>query len=246
MFDLFDPLVMPLALDEIGMTSDRETLGRLLSFAGGELPASGGPYLRLKAVEALGRLQMPEAGPMLRQIAESKQMWRWTHPLELRLVAAQALQRILPGWAEEFLPHGGIDPADLAVGPLDPVPDSRWARQRRYARVRLPRPVPAVASSPKDNCRLEIKTVSLGGGVAAVDHHLQPGTQVNLRLQSSLRGVRATALMRDYRAQDMAFEIVDMPLEELHRFRHFLSQTLGELSASENPVNAAVPVSPSH
>ena len=244
--DLLDPLVLPLAIDEIGMAGDPEALGRLSAIAGGELPASGGPYLQLKAVEALGRLQMPEAETILRRIVESKQMWRWTYPLELRIAAAQALQRILPGWAEEFLPHGGIDAADLAVGPLGPVPDSRWARQRRYARIRLPQTVPAVASSAKGNCRMEVKTVSLGGGVAAADHHVQPGTQVTLRLQASLRGIRATALMRDYRAQDMAFEIVDMPLDELHKFRHFLGQTLGTLTASGNAGDATAPVSPSH
>ncbi len=244
--DLLDPLVLPLAIDEIGMAGDPQALGRLSAIAGGELPASGGPYLQLKAVEALGRLQMPEAETILRRIVESKQMWRWTYPLELRIAAAQALQRILPGWAEEFLPHGGIDAADLAVGPLGPVPDSRWARQRRYARIRLPQPVPAVASSAKGNCRMEVKTVSLGGGVAAADHHVQPGTQVTLRLQASLRGVRATALMRDYRAQEMAFEIVDMPLDELHKFRHFLGQTLGTLTASGNTGDASAPVSPSH
>lgn len=232
--DLFDPLLMPLAIDEIGMTPGREALARLLAMAEGDLPASGGPYLRLKAVEALGRLRVPEAENVLRQIAESKQLWRWTHPLELRIAAAQALQRILPGWVEDFLPHGGIDAVDFAVGPLDPAPDSRWTRQRRYARIRLPHPLPAVASSTKDNCRLEIKTISLGGGVAAVEHHLQPGTQVTLRLQASLRGVKATALMRDYRAQDMAFEIVDMNLEELHKFRHFLSQIAAGTPLAEN------------
>jgi hypothetical protein len=243
--DLFDPLVMPLAVEEIGMASDHATLGRLLSLAGGDLPTSAGPYVRFKAVEAVGRLHMAEAETLLRQILESKQMWRWTHPLELRIAAAQALQRIAPGWLQDFLPHSGIDPADLAVSPLDPVPDSRWARQRRYARIRLTQPVPALASSPSDSCRMEIKTISLGGGVAAVDHHIQPGTQVVLRLQSSLRGVKATALTRDYRAQDIAFEILDMDLEELHKFRHFLSQRIEGTPVSEDAAETPAPVSSS-
>jgi hypothetical protein len=35
--------------------------------------------------------------------------------------------------------------------------------------------------------------------------------------------VQATALMRDYRAQDMAFEIVDMTLDERTKYRRLLA-----------------------
>jgi hypothetical protein len=38
--------------------------------------------------------------------------------------------------------------------------------------------------------------------------------------------VQATALMRDYRAQDMSFEIVDMSLEERGRFRKILMESM--------------------
>jgi hypothetical protein len=43
-----------------------------------------------------------------------------------------------------------------------------------------------------------------------------------------LRNVQATALMRDYRAQDMSFEIIDMGLEERARFRKLLVDNLGK------------------
>ncbi|HVH59943.1 MAG TPA: hypothetical protein VM709_06405, partial [Candidatus Sulfotelmatobacter sp.] len=36
------------------------------------------------------------------------------------------------------------------------------------------------------------------------------------------RHVQATAVMRDYRAQDMAFEIVDMSPEERSKYRRLL------------------------
>ena len=52
--DHVDPMVMPLVVDEIGMTEDREALGRLLNLAEGDLPAGAAPYLRVKAIEALG------------------------------------------------------------------------------------------------------------------------------------------------------------------------------------------------
>jgi hypothetical protein len=57
LLDHVDPLVTPLVIDEIGVTADREALGRLLTIADGDLPPGGGPYLRVKAIEALGRIQ---------------------------------------------------------------------------------------------------------------------------------------------------------------------------------------------
>jgi hypothetical protein len=47
-----------------------------------------------------------------------------------------------------------------------------------------------------------------------------------LRMQVGLRNLQATALMRDYRAQDMSFEIVDMSLDERGRFRRMLMEQM--------------------
>jgi hypothetical protein len=222
--DALDSLVMPIALDEIGLTGDREALGRLMRIGDGDLPAGGGPYLRVKAVEALGRLRSPEAAKLLQRIVESRQMWHWTNPQELRIAAAQALGKLDPDWAAAFLPHSGMDAADLAIAPLDAEPNSRWVRQRRYPRLRLAKPLTAVTTNLKETCKLEIKVASLAGGVAKLDRHLQPGTLAQLKMGAGLRGVVATVLMRDYRAQDMAFEIVDMGLDDRHRLRRLLAE----------------------
>jgi hypothetical protein len=40
-----------------------------------------------------------------------------------------------------------------------------------------------------------------------------------------MRNVQATALMRDYRAQDMSFEIIDMGLDERSRLRKLLMES---------------------
>jgi len=86
--------------------------------------------------------------------------------------------------------------------------------------------VPAVSTNLKQNCRLEIKTASLTGGLASTNMHLAPGTQVQLRMQLGMRKVQATALMRDYRAQDMSFEIVDMNLDERSKLRKLLMENM--------------------
>jgi hypothetical protein len=228
LLDHVDSLVMPLVIDEIGMTGDREALGRLLTIADGDLPNAAAPYLRVKALEALGRLRAPESIHTLRRIVDAKKIFGWANPQELRIAAFQALAKMDPEWARKFLPESGIEAGDLMLQPLEIPPESKFVRQRRHARIRLQKSVAAVSTNLKQNCRLEIKTASLAGGLATTNMHLAPGTKVQLRMQLGLRNVQATALMRDYRAQDMSFEIIDIGLEGRGRLRKLLMENLGK------------------
>jgi hypothetical protein len=71
--------------------------------------------------------------------------------------------------------------------------------------------------------------------VATISRHLAPGTQVQLKLSVGMRNLQATALMRDYRAQDMAFEIVDMNLEERGKYRRLLAGNLTNTASDQGP-----------
>jgi hypothetical protein len=246
LLDHLDPLVMPLAIDEIGVTEDREALGRLLTIADGDLPAGAGTYLRVKAVEALGRIHAPESVAALKRIVQGRKFLGWLQPQELRIAAIQALEKLDPVWALAFLPHCGVDKGDLALAPLDLAPDCKFVRQRRHRRVRLNKPVTAVSTNLKENCSLQIKTASMTGGVATISRHLAPGTPVQLKFQLGLRNLQATALMRDYRAQDMAFEFVDMNLEERSRLRRLLSDHISPRNdagvAEDTPAPLETPI----
>jgi hypothetical protein len=233
--DHVDPLVMPLIVDEIGVTSDREALGRLLTIVDGDLPNGAGPYLQVKAVEALGRIHAPESIASLRRVIEAKKMFSWQHPQELRIAALQALMRLDPALAGDFVGRYGIDREDLALAPLDVLPNSKFVRQRRHTRVRMRKPIAAICSYSKEAFRVEIKTASLSGGLASVNRHIAPGTQVQLKLQLGLRNVQATALMRDYRAQDVAFEIVDMNLDERSKYRRLLADNASHSTPAPEP-----------
>jgi hypothetical protein len=240
--DYVDPLVMPLVIDEIGISADREALGRLLTIVDGDLPVGSGQYLRVKAVEALGRIPATESVAALKRIAGGKKVFGWRHSQELRIAALQALEKLDLAWAQEFLPKSEIENEDLTLAPLTILANSKFVRQRRHTRVRLRKPLSAVSTNLKENCRLEIKTASLAGGVATISRHLAPGTQVQLKLQLGLRNLQATALMRDYRAQDMAFEIVDMNLDERTKYRRLLAGKLTRLvPAVEEDAATTVP-----
>ena len=231
LLDHVDPLVMPLVIDEIGIAADREALGRLTNIIDGDLPAGSGPFLRVRAAEALGRIRAPESTAALKRIVESKKVFGWAHPQELRIAALQALEKLDLAWTREFLPKSGLTKADLTLAPLEMAVNCKFVRQRRHTRVRLQKPVIAFSVNLSQNCRMEIRTASLAGGVATIDRHLPPGTPVQLKMNIGLRNLQATALLRDYRGQGMSFEIVDMSLDERGKLRRLLAENLSPAAA---------------
>jgi len=242
LLDHVDPLVMPLVVDEIGVTADREALGRLMNIVDGDLPAGAGPFLRVRAAEALGRIHAPESVAALKRIVETRKVFGWAHPQELRIASLQALEKLDPAWAREFFAKSGLSKADFTLAPLEMASNCKFVRQRRHTRVRLQKPVVAYSINLSQNCRMEIRTVSLAGGVATIDRHLPSGTSVQLKMQLGLRHLQATALLRDYRGQGMSFEIVDMNLEERGKLRRLLADNVspgGALEETAKPIVAS-------
>jgi hypothetical protein len=235
---LLDPVLLSLAIDEIGLSEDASCIPALYRLAEGDMNRSGGAFIRLKAVEALGRLKAQESAEMLKNIVESRHMFHWTHAAELRLAAVQSLAKIDSLWAREFLPRSGFSASDLSLAPLDPLPDAKYFRRRRYPRVRLAQSIPAIASTGQDSYRLEIRGLSLSGGIAVGEKHVQPGTLVSMKIGSGLRPIRARVLMRDARAQGLGFEIADMDLDERARLRKLLLENRSSTNTDERSVLA--------
>lgn len=244
---MLDPVVMPMVVDEIGMSGDVSCIPRLKRFAAGEVPEAAGPYLRVKAIEALGRLRAKEAVTVLRAILEERKLLSWAQPEELRIVAAQAMEKIDPEWTRGFLPKSGLQAQDLSLAVLDPEPNSPRLRQRRYRRSRLAQRIPASCQTEKDLAKLELLALGLGGGMAQTDRHIAPGVLATVRIQSGgwsgmaglpalagLGSLKATVLMRDSRAQLVAFEIVNMELGDRLKLRRLLLGLPG-LSPVEAP-----------
>ena len=229
-FDSLDVLIRPLALDEISMTGFPESIPKLLEIASSD---AGSPYIRLKAVEALGRLRASAANQTLQTILEARQVWRWQYPSELRVAAAQALLRIDPIVAMEKISAGGFDKKDLVLEPIDPEANSSVLRQRRYARLKLSRNLVLTTTNLRENFRLTVPELNLGGGIGAGERHLAPGTLLTLKLTQGVRTIKAQAIVRGARPQAMAFEFVDMDLEDRSRLRKILLE-LGGLPQAAN------------
>jgi hypothetical protein len=223
-FDLLDSLIRPLAVDEIGMSGEKSADMRLLRIAEGDLPRGSTDFLRLKAIEALGRLRTSGAEAILRQVAEARKAWRWANPSELRLVAAQAMEKIDADWARDFVPRSGLSVSDFSIEPLDSDPKLSANRQRRYPRLRLEHSMTGATTNLKENCRLEIPEMALGGGVAICEQSLHPGSVVDIRLNAGTKPVKAETIVRDANTQARAFEVVEMDLEERAKLRKLLVQ----------------------
>jgi hypothetical protein len=220
--ELFDTMIIPLALDEIGMCGDTETAPKLLRIAQGEILPPGSEYLRVKAIEALGRMRAFAAVEHLRRYVESRKSFSWAYPDEIRMAAAQALVKLDPDWIHAFLPSSGLDPKVLPLAPLDPIPDRDFVRHRRYRRVRLPRAVPATITSARGKFTSAISVLSLDGGLLSGDIHIPVGTEATLKIPAGLRSISMRAVVRFVRSQQAGFEMIGIGLEDRAKLRRLL------------------------
>ncbi|MGC2321193.1 MAG: hypothetical protein WA463_01055, partial [Terriglobales bacterium] len=162
LLDLFDPVILPAVTDEIGVTSDPLASVRLLRLAQGDLPTNASPYVQVKAIEALSRLHDTHAAPLLHELLNSHGLLGWKYPREIRIVAAQALMKLEPGYVVPA--RSGLSPMELKLAPLDPDPEGAWVRQRRYFRVPTERALPAILETSRGRCGVQVHLLSLGGG----------------------------------------------------------------------------------
>src|SRR6202521_5582551 len=151
LYDSLDVMIRPLAIDEMGMSGEAACIPKLIQLA--EDDDTPG-FTRIKAVEALGRLRASAASALLQHILDTRQVWRWVYPNELRIAAAQALIRVDPSVGMEKVAASGIDRKELTLEPADPEANASVIRQRRYARLKLSRNLIAVTTNLRENFRL--------------------------------------------------------------------------------------------
>ena len=230
--EILDPQVFPGALDEVGMCGDLTAAPVLLSIASGDLPRFSTPFMRVKAIESLGRLRAEESAPLLRKILETRQAFRWQFAREMRIVAAQALKKIDPGWLEPFLKSADLPDAELALLPFDPMTDAPGVRQRAYQRVTLPKTIEAKVTTPRAEYKIDIREMSLGGGFgqSEAQQALPPGSEAQVTMEAGWRGLKAQVLVRDGRSNKFAYEIVDIDLEDRLKLRRLLVSALASAS----------------
>ena len=225
--EILDPLCLPEAVDEIGMSGDLTATPPLIAMARPGEAASRSPYVQLKAIESLGRLKDAESVATLREILESKKTFGWVYHRELRIAAAQALSKTDPRYSSQVLSDSGLEPAELAIAPLDMAPACPWVRQRRYERLVLAKTVTGTIGSSWGRSRIQIRELSLGGGMGTKEDNLRIGGEADLEISLGMRSkIRARVLLRRARVNEVGFEIVNTDLESRYRLRRLLVDAL--------------------
>lgn len=222
-----DPMIVPMALDEVGMCGDTTVAPEVLCIAQGEMLHDSSDFVRVKAIEALGRLRVPEMEGHLLHFVEARGSWRWAYPHEMRLAAAQALIKLDQERAETLLANSGLDGYVRKLAPLDAKRDRDFVRYRRYERIRMTRPTPALIQSHRGKYQPAVQVLSLEGGLLSGNIQLSVGTPASLRISTGMRPIRLEVLVRFARSNQAGVEVVGMELEDRSRLRDLLLSMSG-------------------
>jgi hypothetical protein len=226
LLELLDSLILPEAIDEIGMSQDRNASSSLIALATAGEAQNRPPFVQLKAVESLGRLREVEAVPVLRTIVEDKKLFGYSQHRELRIAAIQALSKIDPRYGTQALADSGLEAGELAIAPLDSGPGCPWVRQRRYERIILPRTLSATLSSSWGKSNIIMREMSLGGGMGTRNDNLRVGSEAHVEISLGVKKIRGEVLLRRARVNEIGFEFVSMDLDSRYRLRRILVEAL--------------------
>jgi hypothetical protein len=233
--EVLDAVVLPESIDEIGMSGDITAAPPLIAMAKPGEAVSRSPFVQLKAIESLGRLRDPEAVSLLREIVEAKRTFGWAHHRELRIAAAQSLSKTDPRYSAQILSDSSIEPAELAIAPLDTAPACPWVRQRRYERMVLARTISASIGSSWGKSKILIRELSLGGGMGTKEDNLRIGSEADLEISLGMRSkIRAHVLLRRARVNEVGFEIVNADLESRYRLRRVLVEAMSRTGPNKD------------
>ena len=221
LLSVIDPLLLPAFLEELALVEEEDAAQRLKLLADGDSAAGNLPFLRVKAIEALGALRRTDAIPVLNELASGGGLRAWRFPREIRIAASQALAKCGSGGLRT---KTGLDPIEFGLGPLDG--DSGWVRSRRYQRVRPAEPITAIASTSRGRSRVELNLLSLGGGQAVADSALPIATEALLEVPLGFSKLRSRIVVCATTPVGFGFEILDMPLPDRSRLRHLLASEL--------------------
>ena len=226
LLELLDSLILPEAIDEIGMSQDGSASSSLIALAAAGEAQNRPPFVQLKAIESLGRLREIEAVPVLRTIVEDKKLFGYNQHRELRIAALQALSKIDPRYGPQALAESGLEAGELAIVPLDPGPGCPWVRQRRYERIVLPRTLSATLSSSWGKSNIIMREMSLGGGMGTRSDNLRVGSEAHVEISVGVKKIRGEVLLRRARVNEIGFEFVSMDLDSRYRLRRVLVEAL--------------------
>lgn len=219
------PLVAPVMLDEIGLAGEVSAVPLLCDIASGSLEPLRDVFIRIKAIEALGRLRAISAGPLLRTLLRQKQGLVHTEPAGLRSAAEDALAMI-----ENHPSSARLRASDDALAKTN----ISFARPRRYLRIPLERPY-AARIEPRMEVPVNrgmaaaaarVHSISMGGAFLESTRGLAVGDHIRVDIRAGLRHIHSTAVVRNVSASGGGVEFLHMPEESRERLRRLVRRLL--------------------
>ena len=210
------PMVVPMMIDQLGLAQETTAVPQLMEIAAGEHEVLRDQFVRIKAIEALGRLRASEAAELLRTLAQSREGLAYAEPAGLRAAAEDALALI-----ED---RSSFKQAAAAFG-APGQSSSGYVIPRRYTRVPLDSPLSAqIEGAPAGLAR--VKTISLGGAYLESPRKLSVGDSIKLEVRAGLRKINFTAVVRNIGPDGSGVEFVHMRDEDREKLRKLVQRHL--------------------
>jgi HEAT repeat protein len=216
------PLVIPMMVDEVGLARETSAMPLLMEIASGQHERFRDVFVRIKAIEALGRLCAPEAAELLRNILRTRTGLMHVEPAGLRAAAEEALAMI------ENRPSSARVRAkyDETARVSKEFAGQPGTRARRYLRIPLDEPLPAriVAASASGSASVRVQTLSLGGAFLESNRRLNIGDALTVEVKAGLRSFQSTAVVRNITPAGSGVEFVHMKQDDREKLRRLLSR----------------------
>lgn len=210
------PLVVPMMIDQIGLSQETSAVPQLMEIAAGELEVLRDQFARIKAIEALGRMRASGAAELLRSLVESREGLAYTEPSGLRAAAQDALAII------ENRPSSARVRAAYESSAQS---NASYVVPRRYVRVPLESPLRAQIEGGHAGLA-RVKTISLGGAYLESPKKLSVGDSIKLEVRSGLRKINFTAVVRNIGPDGSGVEFVHMHDEDREKLRKLVQRHL--------------------
>jgi hypothetical protein len=210
------PLVVPMMIDQIGVAQETAAIQTLMEIAAGGHEVLRDQFVRIKAIEALGRMRANEATDLLRALAERREGLTYAEPAGLRAVAEEALALI------ENRPSSARVRA--AYETLEQI-SKPFPVHRRYTRVPLDSPLTAQIAGPQAN-NVRVRSISLGGAYLESNRKLSVGDSIKLEIRSGLRKIHSTAVVRNTGPGGSGIEFVHMKDDDREKLRRLVQRHL--------------------
>lgn len=210
------PLVVPMMIDQIGLAQETTAVPQLMEIAAGEHEVLRDLFVRIKAIEAIGRMRAVEAAELLRMLAEGRDGLAFAEPSGLRAAAEDALA---------MLENRPASARARAAFESAPQTNSSYVIPRRYARVPLESPLRAQIDGSQVGLA-RVKTISLGGAYLESPKKLTVGDSIKLEVRSGLRKIHFTAVVRNIGPDGSGVEFVHMKDEDRDKLRKLVQRHL--------------------